>query len=285
MLTLNQVEPRTPIGTMPFTISNSGSYYLTTNYSGSFGAILIETNNVTLDLNGFALIGGGSNQGIFVSGAFTNITVRNGILQQWGEGLYATLAINCRYERLQFSQNTFGLYVADGSLVSECMAVGNSQAGLVFGNGCRVVNCVSRLNLADGIQGGAGCSVIGCVAELNGTDGINIDRGLVKDCTARQNTNNGINVFINCLVTGNTCINNKICGISLGTGGHRIDGNNVDNNGFGIGPNTITGNLIIGNSATGNTTNYSLSAINTVGPIITSGSIATNTSPHANYSY
>src|SRR5438445_13129756 len=66
MKTLSQVEPRTPISSVPFAITNSGSYYLTTNLTGTGGgaAISITTSNVTLDLNGFTLAGLGTSTGI-----------------------------------------------------------------------------------------------------------------------------------------------------------------------------------------------------------------------------
>jgi len=64
MKTLNQIEPRTPISSLPFVISSPGSYYLTTNLSGTSG-ITISSGNVTLDLNGFTLQGLGNP---FVSG-------------------------------------------------------------------------------------------------------------------------------------------------------------------------------------------------------------------------
>jgi hypothetical protein len=56
MKTLAQIEARTPIASAPFTISASGSYYLTTNLTVTSGdAIDILTNGVTLDLNGFTI--------------------------------------------------------------------------------------------------------------------------------------------------------------------------------------------------------------------------------------
>jgi parallel beta-helix repeat protein len=161
--------------------------------------------------------------------------------------------------------------------------------GIEIGSGGKVVNCLARMNVNNGIQTGDGGSVIGCVAELNGGDGIFVSRGLVKDCVARSNTGNGINAFINCVVLDNTCLNNGSAGvgagISAGTGGNRIEGNNVVNNPRGIASNPSTGNLIIRNSATGNTTNYDINIVNTAGPIITSASIGTNCNPVANYSY
>jgi hypothetical protein len=85
MLSLSQVEPRTPISG-PITITRSGSYYLTTNITISSGnAIQIAANNVWLDLNGFsvsstALPAGG--YGIYLGPTFsvTNVTVMNGFI-------------------------------------------------------------------------------------------------------------------------------------------------------------------------------------------------------------
>ena len=56
MKTLQQVEPRTPISSIPFTITTPGSYYVTSDLAttGTLG-IRIDTNDVTLDLSGFTL--------------------------------------------------------------------------------------------------------------------------------------------------------------------------------------------------------------------------------------
>ena len=56
MKSLDQIEARTPISSLPFTISASGSYYLTKNLAVTSGnAIVISAEGVTLDLNGFTL--------------------------------------------------------------------------------------------------------------------------------------------------------------------------------------------------------------------------------------
>ena len=67
MKSLDQVEARTIVNAANtpgdannlFIITNSGSYYLTTNLVGVSGksGISITANDVTLDLNGFALLG------------------------------------------------------------------------------------------------------------------------------------------------------------------------------------------------------------------------------------
>lgn len=83
MKTLAQIEPRTPISTLPFTITNSGSYYLTTNLTVSGGdAITIDANDVTLDLNGFTIsstASPASGTAVLINGfPRSNITIHNG---------------------------------------------------------------------------------------------------------------------------------------------------------------------------------------------------------------
>jgi hypothetical protein len=86
MRTLGQIEPRTPISSAPYTITNPGSYYLTTNVTVNFGsAITISANGVTLDLNGFTI---SSTQYPAYQGTYgvllnsvTNVTVANGFIR------------------------------------------------------------------------------------------------------------------------------------------------------------------------------------------------------------
>ncbi len=81
MITLSQIEPRTPISSAPFTITNPGSYYLTTNLAVSSGnGITILASDVTLDLSGFTIFStdpANTGQGI-ACGVHTNIAIYNG---------------------------------------------------------------------------------------------------------------------------------------------------------------------------------------------------------------
>jgi hypothetical protein len=85
MKSLDQIEARTPISSAPFTITTSGSYYLTTNVTVSSGdAITISANNVTLDLNGFTISStrpvATTDTAILLSGPRTNISIYNGYI-------------------------------------------------------------------------------------------------------------------------------------------------------------------------------------------------------------
>ncbi len=96
MKSLDQVEPRTPISSAPFTLAQPGSYYLTTNLTVSSGnAITIATNGVTLDLNGFTISSTASTAtgaGIWLTATLRNINIMNGFIQGGvtnnGSGVY-----------------------------------------------------------------------------------------------------------------------------------------------------------------------------------------------------
>src|SRR5262245_832215 len=71
--TLGQIETglerRRPISSLPYLISEPGSYYMTTNLTGvtTNNGIIISNSNVSLDLNGFTLSG--------VTGSYVGIVV------------------------------------------------------------------------------------------------------------------------------------------------------------------------------------------------------------------
>jgi len=98
MKSLDQIEARTPISSAPFTITQPGSYYLTTNVTVSSGdAITITANDVTLDLNGFTISStapvANIDNAILLSGSGINIAIRNGHISSGvtnnGAGVYS----------------------------------------------------------------------------------------------------------------------------------------------------------------------------------------------------
>ncbi|MGZ4965690.1 MAG: hypothetical protein ACXV97_00795 [Chthoniobacterales bacterium] len=102
MKSLDQIEPRTPISSLPFFIGQSGSYYLTNNFSISTGdsyGIFISASNVTVDLNGFTIRSFDQNNvsiGIKIDSSqfadFHDITILNGHIAGnvlFGSGVYS----------------------------------------------------------------------------------------------------------------------------------------------------------------------------------------------------
>lgn len=180
MKTLSQVEPRTVIGSLPFVITNSGSYYLTASLTGTSGqaGISVQANNVTLDLNGFTLSGvAGSLQGIVASNV-QGLVVYNGTISGWaGTGLDASTAFNCRIERLIASGNgSHGVSVASGSVISDCVASANGGDGIKIGSSCNVLNNLSQTNGAAGIEAtGTGNRIEGNSVVGNSGNGILVE--------------------------------------------------------------------------------------------------------------
>jgi hypothetical protein len=246
MKTLDQVQPRTPIdsthtpgdSSSQFIITTSGSYYLTANVSGtsSKNGIAIAADNVTLDLNGFSLLGaGGSLAGAVVSGTRQNIVIYNGTARGWGgNGIDAGNASNAQLTQLQVSGNgAAGLVAGSSSIVRGCIASGNTGDGIrVTGMATRVEdnNCAS--NGGAGIRVDApGNLVIKNNATTNGTDynivagtsygqivqtpGANFTSGTAwsnfsSSCPAGQVFCSGVcanlsNSPTNCGTCGNTC--------------------------------------------------------------------------------
>ncbi|MGI8966533.1 MAG: right-handed parallel beta-helix repeat-containing protein, partial [Limisphaerales bacterium] len=202
MKTLAQIQPRTPISSVPFTITNSGSYYLTTNLVGING-IIISTNSVTLDLNGFWLNGlGGIGKGIDVtynSAPRTNIAVFNGNVSGFGGiGVDLSSAVNSRIERVQVSNNGGrGLRIRDGGLVMACVVSDNGDFGMQISSDCAVTDCIVRGNQTYGIVGDHNNTIRHCSVLNNDGSGIWLsgNGSHISDCTVNRNTSTNINTY------------------------------------------------------------------------------------------
>ena len=148
MKSLEQVEPRTPISSLPYTITESGSYYVTGNLSSTTNGIVIEASGVTVDLMGFSITGDGSNgdYGIYVDGStnavIENLVIKGGRIGGFFEGLYCRYMNNSRIEQMVVSDNTddgVTLYGRDGqcngNTIADCTISGNGIDGVSLYNG------------------------------------------------------------------------------------------------------------------------------------------------------
>lgn len=300
MKTLDEVEARIPILALPMTITTSGSYYLTGDFTVTSGdGITIAADNVTLDLNGYALIGAGAStgDGIVVSAARRNIQIRNGTIRDWTEdGVSAANASNSMADTLRLYKNGgAGLGMGFGCHVRDCAAFANDGPGIVVSYNSVVLGCTSENNEGNGITTGSRCVVTDCSAAFNGGDGIEAVTGSrVINCSAGSNTGNGIKVTYHCYVSGNVCMSNGLsdgdgAGIYVTASYNRIDSNNVTANDRGI---DVDGsyNIIIRNTSRG-TTPYDFGPSNSYGPIVSVGGagdfsvIANSDHPWANFSF
>jgi hypothetical protein len=299
MMTLSQIEPRTPIASVPFTITASGSYYLTTNlYAATGTGITISNNSVTVDLNGFALTGGASSAyGVYVPASQTNVTVRNGSIIGWQEGV-VVFQNNSRaivFERLAVSNcGQYGIYSLSPAWLRDCLCVSNQYIGIFVSGGGQVTDCDASYNGNNGITV-TSCIVRNCSAANNGHYGIYVTPGTVSGCWVQNNVNSGIYLISSgCAIIGSTCAGNNSsfsasdAGIYVNGYNNRIEDNHVSGSGYaGISvTNTVNGNIIVKNSVSGNAANDYLTPGNqVVGPLITTYGTITNSNPWANFSY
>lgn len=301
--TLSEVEPRIAISqaNMPgdanslFVISQPGSYYLTGNITGQTAknGIKITSGGVTLDLNGFDMLGvAGSRDGVFAeSPNLRNITVVNGSVRNWGgDGvdLGSQVSFGSRIAGVLASGNGgVGIFAGSGGTVTECSADQNASGGIQTGQGTTITNCATHSNTGQGIftnnnctltncaveftsgvgagEGvgiivGAGCSVTGCSSISNSSIGISAGLGsTVAECVVRTNTTDGILCTSSCVVRFNTCsVNGNGAGdganIHLTGNDNRLEDNNCIGADRGIDVDG-SGNILIRNTCSGNTVN------------------------------
>jgi hypothetical protein len=303
MKTLAQVEPRTPISSLPYTISAPGSYYVTTNLTGASGnyGIAIAAGNVTLDLNGFSLLGvSGSLDGVHVNSSYTNITVRNGVITGWGyrgvDAYSAGYPHNLLFERLAVSANgSFGIITEAGSEVRDCCCMSNLLDGIYSMDGL-ISGCVARDNGGNGINANY-CSVRDCQIGNNSSHGIYASHSTVSGCYVGNNGQSGIYAVAGgCQIVGNNCYHNNTsgaassAGIFLYSANNRIEDNHVTASGYaGIQVATsssITNNIIVKNTVIGNgANNYIIPANQVTGPLINTTGTITSANPWANFSF
>lgn len=322
--TLSEVEPRIAInatntpGTASslFRISQPGSYYLTGNITGVSGRVGIEiaSDGVTIDLNGFALLGvGGSLDGILAPNPVRAVSIRNGTVRGWGgDGidLFNNVTGGSIEHVHAFGNLASGIRVGSSFVISNSSSVSNSQNGFVAVNSVSISHCTASSNLGNGFSlnangtasdcvafsntgsgftAGSGSNLSFCVARNNQGQGFDLATSCtIAHCNATANNLNGIRVSSGCVVRNNNCDSNGL-GESVGAGvlasgvENRIEANHCSISDRGI-EVTNAANLIFGNTCRGNTTNYAIAANNRYGPILNipaSGTAAVNGSSAA----
>ncbi|MBY0112340.1 MAG: hypothetical protein K2Y21_05930 [Phycisphaerales bacterium] len=159
------------------------------------------------------------------------------------------------YQNCTASNNGFTGFIASASQMSECVANGNSLEGFVLsGLSNSISKCTATSNRGNGIVSTGGTLIVDCVSSFNFKHGIYV--------TFQGNT-----------IRGNSCSGNGQ-GTDPGAGictedlANRIEDNICKDNDYGI---RVLGSrtTIVRNSCFGNTTtNWSIAANNSYGPII-----------------
>ncbi|OAI42829.1 hypothetical protein AYO41_03460 [Verrucomicrobia bacterium SCGC AG-212-E04] len=197
MKTLTQVEPRTPISSLPFTISSSGSYYLTQNLSVATGdGITVTADQVTLDLNGFVIsstANPASGYGIAMTNPNgpTDVTILNGRIK--GSVTYS----GGSYSGAGFANGIASFINASSLRVCGVSVSGCSGDGIhIPGTNTIVESCTVSTVGGEGIQAAticrssaAQCGQVAIYANQTASDCVAQSTGSSSTLSARTATN------------------------------------------------------------------------------------------------
>ncbi len=314
--TLTEVEPRIAINAVNtpgdddatpslYKITQPGSYYLTANITGVMGktGIEIATGGVTLDLNGFELVGvnDGSGNGSLSAvtaptNGLTNIAVINGTIRNWplhGVLIGSFNGTGFRVERLRVSGNGgIGISVPGVSIISGCTVVGGST-GISAGQGCTVTQCavsgtsnngfsvdsggtltecMAYNTTGTGIFANSGSSLFNCNVYNAGGRGIVVTNGAtVAGCTVYVCVLDAIHAWSNCVIRDSNVVaagqGGDGAGIYIFGNDTRVEGNTCTFADRGV-QLSGSGNFAARNICSGNTTDWVFTANNVFGPII-----------------
>ena len=227
----------TAITSLPYTITAQGVYCLTGNLSTSItsgNAIAINTNNVTLDLNGYKLGGLGAGDGTQTNGIYANqrknITIKNGIVRGFMAGV--------------FLEDLDPFTTSSGHVVKGILADQNTVAGIVatgFGN------TVSHNTVVD--TGGSTMENEAFGILVAGSGGKVVNNDISKTTAQSTGVASGISIlFADYSLARNNTVTDTVkdTGISYGiyiesTTGAFLRGNNVANADNGLYFSSSTG--------------------------------------------
>jgi len=257
VIEINQARAKaggvTPTDTpdFPVTIDHGGSYRLTSDLvvaTANTDAILVTTTGaeVTIDLNGFSILGpvtctgvpvtdcstSGSGRGIYGGDPTGRLRVTNGAIRGMGDVDVWADGEPLSVDSLHVSHSQYGiLSTAPFGQVSDTVVERVRHEGISLGGYATVRNCTATMNGGTGISASSG-TITGSVANQNGADGIGGSAGTVSGNTANDNAEDGISVG-SATLTGNMVSSNGRMGI------------------LAVGTATVTGNTVLQNASHG----------------------------------
>jgi hypothetical protein len=159
MKTLDEVEPRIPITTIPFTIDQPGSYYLTNDLTTAASGILVESDDVTIDLMGYRLMG--MTNGIGISVSANNVEIRNGVIRRFDHGIFGGGKNNRIINIRSIDNNHSGIWLeGQNHFVKNCTASDNgsdspgnfgNDIGIFIRGASTLIGNIASNNVATGI--------------------------------------------------------------------------------------------------------------------------------------
>jgi hypothetical protein len=298
-------ETRIVISSLPFTIDSPGSYVFSGNlvFTGTTGdAITINSSDVTVDFNGYSLIGPGiavcTCHGIAM-GNYKNVVIRNGTVKLFGgHGICNSLSTSSGYRISKMRVHSNGLsgvylegnnHTVTQSTVYENGSAGSGGFGVKLpGTGNNVTRSKVYENIGGGINTGSASKVNRNTVNSNtgtgiqGVSGNNYSRNTVYGNTGSgmsagsgnnfshnnvySNTGSGITGGSGCNYVNNNVYSNTVNGIIAGLGA-RVRANICYSNGHS-GITAANGSMVVSNTVY---LNNPLDNTNYAGIIVTGG--------------
>lgn len=276
-------EPRTPLSpeTTPgdasavYRITQPGSYYLTQNLTGlaSRAAIAVLADDVTIDLNGFGIIGtptGGPLAGrTLITDGVDGLVVRNGTIRSWAGYITLNQLSRATFEDLHVVGPFAGNFEAQArhSVFRRLIIESTGEVAIAALEDCLIEDCVivrlagSALTLTDAVQASTNSIVQRCVVADCG-NGIRVTGGTVRDCvvwgaTAASSWDDAGIAVQRGLVEGCVVTNCARAGIRLlgqaSAVGNQVNGcqTGIADGGFAGGRSRVDGNAVTLSSGVG----------------------------------
>lgn len=315
MKTLDEVEPRTALSAERtpgdvdhvFIIDEPGSYYLAGNLdvpSGMSG-VRVESDRVTLDLNGFLIEGvPGSVAGVVLDS--NDVTVRDGRIGGFdGDGIEsATIRVRNTVEGLEvIFCGGHGINLnGTGATVRRCEVSNTGGNGIFTTTNASVTEC-SVVNAGEhGIRADDGSIVSGNRVSGAGFSGIDVDNSCVVTgnnvnsgnhgiscqslCSLSGNhvrfaTNDGIRVAANSFVRDNSAVQ---CGTGFRASSvnNLVDSNYAFGNDIGFNSTSSTNSFMRNTSLNNTNADYNIGGA-LQGPIVTGSGVIVSEHPWANF--
>lgn len=297
--TLQSVEPRTEISSVPIVINSPGSFYLgnALSHSGPLPAITITASGVSIDLNGFPLNGtSGTGPGVLVQA--DGIEIKNGLISGFdgaaisGSG-YSSL--RAHHLTLEFNGGP-GIITWDGAVISDIISryngtAGTGSPGIQLRDDFAMRDCVTSQCGGRGIEAGRDGTITNCTASWNNGEGIWATLSVrLNGCSVVRNTSHGISVEGSCTVTECNAHENGwfpivpgVAGIHVRDQATRVENNHIVACPIGI-KVTFERSIVVRNTLTYCPIPIDAVSPNTIGELIRNPSTGTHTLNAANSS-
>ena len=168
-------------------------------FTSGHDCLIIESSNITLDLNGFTIASNtGSNFGIVTQNSASNVTIKNGAVKGFAVGISVGAGSTVENVRVQNNTDT-GLILGVGSIADKVIAEGNFEHGIQVSTAGRIKDSIvqNNGNSADSVALRAGPG-----STLSGN-------------TVWQNTGTGISASLGGTLSGNTVLDTNGVGMSV----------------------------------------------------------------------